>query len=89
METSGLARWVARFEQTGFAGRAAMLGGGAVRVAALAAEKALDRAASVAVEARDAFRKEMDPNVSDARVIEETDDRPARGTPKASAPERG
>jgi hypothetical protein len=55
---------------------------GAVRLAALAVEKTLDRAATIAVDARDAFRKELDPNVSDARVIEEIDEvRPPRAAP--------
>ena len=30
---------------------------------------------SIAVEAQSAFKKEMDPNVSDARILEETDER--------------
>lgn len=67
-------RWAERFERAGVVGRLGLLTGGAVRLAAGAAETALDRAASIAVEAREAFRKEMDPNVSDAKVLEETDE---------------
>ena len=67
-------RWAERFERAGVVGRLGLLTGGAVRLAAGAAETALDRAASIAVDAREAFRKEMDPNVSDAKVLEETDE---------------
>ena len=67
--------WVERYERSGWLGRVGMLGGGAVRLAARAIDGALDRAASVTVEAREAFQKELDPNVSDATILEETDDR--------------
>lgn len=67
--------WLQRFEQAGVVGRLGLIAGGAVRLAATAAETAIDRAASIAVEAQTAFKKEMDPNVSDARILEETDDR--------------
>ena len=70
--------WLERFEKAGAVGRLGLLTGGAVRLAATAVEATLDRAASIAVEAQTAFRKEMDPNVSDATILEETDDRPAR-----------
>jgi hypothetical protein len=70
-----MGRWIERFERAGFAGRLALLAGGAVRLAATAAETVLDRAATIAVDAREAFTKELDPNVSDAKVIEEIDDR--------------
>lgn len=55
-----------------------MLGGGAVRLTASAIDHAIDRAAKVAVEAEQAYRKELDPNVSDATILEETDDRETR-----------
>lgn len=71
--------WLARFERAGPLGRAWLLGTGATRLVAGLVEHALDRAASVAVEAHDAFQKELDPNVTDARVIEEVRDRPPRG----------
>ena len=72
--------WIERFERAGLMERVGLLGGSAVRLAARAIDGALDRAASVAVEAKEAFQKEMDPNVSDARVIEETPERyDARG----------
>lgn len=67
--------WIRRYEQAGWLERAGLLGGGAVRLAARAIEGALDRAASVTVEAKEAFQKELDPNVSDARILEESDER--------------
>ncbi len=81
--------WAARFEQAGLAGRAALLGGGAVRLAARLAERALDRAATVVVEAQDAFQKELDPNVSDARVIEEVRERRPRPSRTEENTEQG
>lgn len=67
--------WIERYARAGLLERAGMLGGGAVRLAARAVDQALDRAASVAVEAKEAFQKELDPNVSDARILEETTER--------------
>lgn len=74
--------WIERFERAGLMERVGLLGGGAVRLAARAIDGALDRAASVAVEAKEAFQKELDPNVSDARVLEETNERYEDGRPK-------
>jgi hypothetical protein len=70
--------WIERYERSGWLGRAGLVGGGAVRLAARLVDGALDRAASVTVEAKEAFQKELDPNVSDARVIEEVEDRDGR-----------
>ncbi len=69
--------WIEKFERAGVVGRLGLLAGGAVRLAASAAELAIDRAASITAEAQMAFRKEMDPNVSDARILEETTGRGA------------
>ncbi|GAB5534457.1 MAG: hypothetical protein Rubg2KO_07060 [Rubricoccaceae bacterium] len=68
-------RWIQRFEQAGWLERAGLLGGGAVRLAARAIDHSLDRAAQITVEAQDAFKKELDPNISDATILEETDER--------------
>lgn len=72
------ADWLVRFERAGLVGRALMLGEGATRLAAGLVERAIDRAATLAVEAHDAFQKELDPNVSDARVLEDVRERPPR-----------
>lgn len=67
--------WAERFEQANWLGRAALLGGGAVRLTANALDSALKRVAGTAVDAEKAFLGELDPNVSDAKVIEEVEER--------------
>ena len=52
-----------------------------------AIEAAIDGAARIAAEAERAFRSEMDPNVTDARVLEEWDEpRGARGPARPAEP---
>jgi hypothetical protein len=63
--------WPERFERAGLLERVGLLGGGAVRLLATAIDKGLDKAASVAVDAKQAFERELDPNMSDARVLDE------------------
>ena len=63
--------WLARYERAGPLERLGMLSGGAVRLAAGAIDGAIDHVARVALEAERAFRREIDSNVSDARVLEE------------------
>ena len=72
--------WVDRFEQSGPLARLGMLGGGAVRLAARAIDGALERAASIAADAEDAFRKELDPNVRDATILNEINDETSVGS---------
>jgi hypothetical protein len=80
--------WMERYERAGPLERAGLLGGGAVRLVANAIEAAIDGAARVAAEAERAFRSEMDPNVTDARVLEEWDEprRPRGGARVADTP---
>ena len=68
-------QWIRRFEQSNWLQRTLMLSGGAFRMTAHAIDRGLDRAADIVVEAQDAFRKELDPNISDARILEESEDR--------------
>lgn len=72
--------WVDRFEQSGPLARLGMLSGGAVRLAARVIDGALDRAASIAADAEDAFRKELDPNVRDATILHEIVDETSTGS---------
>lgn len=67
--------WPDRFERAGLPERVGLLAGGAVRLLANAIETGLDRAASLAVESKRAFERELDPNTSDARILEEWDER--------------
>ena len=66
--------WAVRFERAGWLDRARLLGGGAVRLTANLIDRALDRAATTAAEAERAFRREIDPNVSDAKILEEVEE---------------
>ena len=67
--------WAERFEHANWLGRAALVGGGAIRLTANALDAVLKRAARTAVDAENAFLGELDPNVSDAKVLEEVEER--------------
>ena len=67
--------WAEQFENAGLMERAKLLGGGAVRLTANALDSVLKRVARTAVGAEKAFLGELDPNVSDAKVIEEVEER--------------
>ena len=60
-----------RFDQLNWLGRAAALGGTAVRLTANALDEGLQRAATTLADAEKAFREGRDPNVEDAKIIEE------------------
>jgi hypothetical protein len=66
-------RRIVRFDQLNLLGKAVFLSGAAVRVTANLIDAALDRAAGVVVEAERAFLEEFDPdpNIEDAKIIEE------------------
>lgn len=72
--------WLERFEQAGALTRLGMLGSGAVQVAARAIDGVLERAATIAADAEDAFRKELDPNVKDATILHEEETPPRTPT---------
>ena len=67
-------RWIARFEQANLTGKAALLGGTAVRFTANLIDKTLDRAASTVAEAEQAFKREVDPTMEDAKILDEWDE---------------
>lgn len=64
-------RWIARFEQANLTGKAALLGGTAVRFTANLIDKTLDRAANTVAEAEQAFKREVDPTMEDAKILDE------------------
>ncbi len=66
--------WLTRYERAGWLGRVGLLGTGAIRVVAGAVDRGLERAASVTVEAKQAFDRELDPNMTSARILEESDE---------------
>ena len=55
--------------------RAAALGGTAVRLAANALDEGVRRAATTLADAEKAFQEGRDPNIEDAKIIEERNDR--------------
>ena len=54
-------------------GRAAALGGTAVRLTARALDEGARRAANTLADVEQAFREGRDPNVEDAKILEERD----------------
>lgn len=64
-------RWIERFEAEGPLGKALLLGGTAVRLTARALDRTIERAAHTVAEAERAFKRELDPNMEDAKVLEE------------------
>jgi hypothetical protein len=64
-------QWIQRFEKAGLLGKAKLLGGTAVRLTARAIDHTLERAAATAADAERAFRRELDPNMEDAKILEE------------------
>lgn len=67
-------RRLVEFERLNLLGKAAFLGGSAVRLAAGLIDSAVHHAADVYVEAERAFKQGRDPNIEDAKVLDETDD---------------
>jgi len=52
-------------------GKSVFLGGAVVRLTAQALDATADRVRHVAARSKDAFERELDPNIDDARVLEE------------------
>ncbi len=67
-------RPLVEFERLNLLGKAAFLGGSAVRLTAELIDTAVHHAAEIYVEAERAFKQGRDPNVEDAHVIDETYD---------------
>lgn len=59
------------FERLNVFGKAVFLGGAAVRVAAEAIDSTVRRAADIYVDAEKAFREGRDPNIEDAKILDE------------------
>lgn len=60
-------------EQLNLLGKAAYLGGSAVRLAAGWIDTAVHQAAGIYVETERAFKQGLDPNIEDAKIIEESE----------------
>lgn len=59
------------YEELNLLGKAVLIGGVAVRAAAGAIDATVRRAADVYVDAEKAFREGLDPNIDDAKILEE------------------
>lgn len=62
------------FENLNWLGKTVFIGGTALRLTANLLDKAADRASKIAEDSREAYRREVDPNIEDAKVIEERND---------------
>jgi hypothetical protein len=61
------------FRRLNWLGKTVYLGGSALRLTANLIDSAVDRAASIAEESKRAFDRELDPDIEDAKVLEERD----------------
>lgn len=59
------------FYELNWLGKAVYLGGAAVRASANLVDKTARRIEAIADESREAFQREVDPNIEDAKIIEE------------------
>ena len=59
------------FYELNWLGKAVYLGGAALRLSANLVDRGIDRAVQIADEAGEAYRRELDPNIEDAKIIEE------------------
>ena len=65
---------IVEYERLNPLGKAVFLGGAAARLLGQSIEFVLERAVDVVVEAEKAFKEGLDPNVEDAKIIEEYED---------------
>ncbi|MBT8400449.1 MAG: hypothetical protein KJO98_08235 [Rhodothermia bacterium] len=72
------------FDSLNLLGKAVYVGGSAVRILANAIDNAIDRAVDVVVETEKAFKQGLDPNVEDAKILQETTQKKSRS--KKSGP---
>ncbi len=69
---------IVEFDRLNLLGKAIYVSGAAARLAANLIEEAVDRAADIVTEAERAFRQGRDPNVDDAKILEEHDRWPSK-----------
>ena len=63
--------WIEQFQRRNALGKTLLVGGTVLRAGASAVDSALKRAAAAVAEAERAFHDELDPNITDARIVEE------------------
>ncbi len=71
---------IIQFSDLNLLGKAVFLGGVLTRVATQFVDTAIQATADVVVEAQKAFKQGLDPNIEDARILEETDVRDEKRT---------
>lgn len=59
------------FYELNWLGKAVYLGGTALRLSANLVDRTVDRATRIVEESKAAYQRELDPNIEDAKVIEE------------------
>jgi hypothetical protein len=62
------------FNELNWLGKTVFVGGAALRLTANLLDRAADRAVTIASESKRAYQREIDPNIEDATVLEETTD---------------
>lgn len=63
------------FYELNWLGKAVYLGGTALRLSANLVDRTIDRASVIVEESKAAYLREVDPNIEDAKIIEEHIDR--------------
>jgi hypothetical protein len=63
------------FYELNWLGKAVYLGGTALRLSANLVDRTVERASLIMEESRAAYLREVDPNIEDAKIIEERDHR--------------
>ena len=71
-------RRIARFGDLNVLGKTVFLGGAVIRLTANLIDKAVDRAVDIVIDTEKAYRQGRDPNVEEAKIIEERRDQPPR-----------
>lgn len=59
------------FRDLNWLGKSVYLGGAVMRVTATFIDRTADRVSSIAARSKEAFDRELDPNIEEARVVEE------------------
>ena len=61
------------FYELNWLGKAVYLGGTALRLSANLVDRTVERASLIIEESKTAYLREVDPNIEDAKIIEESD----------------
>lgn len=71
MSTQERENRIIEFERLNLLGKTVFLSGAAVRLASELVEKAIDQAATIVSDVERAYKQGRDPNVEEARILEE------------------